>query len=178
MCTHTPRPSRPDALAILELSLLFNMYPFHNRTRLGAWQHALASDENAFALRRMTLAHTLTLLAQARAVQAGPARDVERLEGAMIAGAAAKALLQESGGEGELEGATSVEDGSRTAGLDSRAEGVDDAMVGVAEAAAAALQDAKVKELRRLLGERWGGRRPGLAGTAPAAVVCCAARLA
>ena len=49
-----PLPLQPpwaaDALSVLELSVLFTLYPVHHELRaLAAWHHSLASNDTAFA---------------------------------------------------------------------------------------------------------------------------------
>jgi hypothetical protein len=88
------KQNRPEkAVTSLELSALYQMYPYKNRTQLVAWQQSMASNHKSFARRRHFLAETLLLLSKARYLIGGSRLDINVMEAAATAADAARALL-------------------------------------------------------------------------------------
>ncbi|KAI3427055.1 hypothetical protein D9Q98_006995 [Chlorella vulgaris] len=87
--------NRPgDALSVLELAVLFTLYPVHHEPEaLAAWHRSLASNDTLFASRRQSLAKTLALMTTAQASVGQASNSVDALEAAMVAGTAAGELF-------------------------------------------------------------------------------------
>ena len=87
-----------DALSVLELAVLFTLYPLHHdAAALAAWHRSLASNDTAFAGRRAELARTLALVARAQQSVGLASHSVDALEAAVTAGRAAVELLATTG---------------------------------------------------------------------------------